>query len=237
MIMVGPLQGVQVVPTQAVLATREGPPPGRRLSVSACRPDRGLRRHVPYPRYCARLSTRLQYRRHCGRFSRRGPHRVADARAGGARRLRRAHGFSSASRSSYAQNSDGEVPKLTAYGHSARQGGAQGREGQDQEDRPPAGLNPAIACYHAASQHQAASSPKQLSSREAKTTSHETSFTTRLDPEPRAAGPVALAVAARPPPVANGDRQEHAPAGQRDRQRRRPDHERDPADHHRQPGG
>ena len=31
----------------------------------------------------------------------------------------RAHDFSSASRSSYAPNSDGEVPKLTAYGHSA----------------------------------------------------------------------------------------------------------------------
>ena len=37
----------------------------------------------------------------------------------GARRPRRAHDFSSASRSSYAPNSDGEVPKLTAYGHSA----------------------------------------------------------------------------------------------------------------------
>jgi hypothetical protein len=43
---------------------------------------------------------------------------------------------------------------------------AQGRGGQDQEDRPPAGLNPAIACYRTASQHQGVSSPKQLSSRE-----------------------------------------------------------------------
>lgn len=44
-----------------------------------------------------------------------------------------------------------------------------------------------------------------------KTTSHETSFPIRLDPEPRAARPVALAVAASPPPVANGDRQEMLP--------------------------
>src|SRR5205823_2742685 len=64
------------------------------------------------------------------------------------------------------------------------------------QDRGRTGLRPgsirAIACYRTASQHQAASNPKQLSSREAKTTSHETSFTTRLDPEPRAARPVAL---------------------------------------------
>jgi hypothetical protein len=55
------------------------------------------------------------------------------------------------------------------------------------------------------------SNPKQLSSREKKTTSHKTSFSTRLDPEPRAARPVALAVAGRPPPVANGDRQDQLP--------------------------
>jgi hypothetical protein len=35
-----------------------------------------------------------------------------------------------------------------------------------QADRPAAGLNLAIACYHAASQHQGAPNPKQLSSRE-----------------------------------------------------------------------
>ena len=125
-----------------------------------------------------------------------------------------------------------DTPGLTVapgYDIPARGRPAQGRgAAKNQEDRPAAGLNPAIACYHAASQHQAASNPKQLSSREARPASHETSFTTRLDPEPRAARPVALAVAARPPPVANGDRQEHAPAGQRDRPRRRPDHERDP---------
>jgi len=85
---------------------------------------------------------------------------------------------------------------------------------KNQGDRPAAGLNPATACYHTATQDKAAPNPKKL--RPSVEDRHaRTFFTARLDLEPRAVCPVALAVAASPPPVANGDCQEHAPAGQR----------------------